>query len=121
VNHSRVARRRWFGENLIVLRYMHIHHPSVVSSITRSAVHSTPKRLEMPNHFVTPVYAVVNHQRFLTRPPVKGFNAPLPREAGKEILFFGFRRSCLRDWLLSLLDFFAEAFASAPSTSMSVR
>jgi hypothetical protein len=30
---------------------------------------------------------VVIHHLFLTRPPVKGFKAPLPREAGKEILF----------------------------------
>lgn len=63
---------------------------------------------------------VVNHARRLpTRDLEKGFRAPLPREVGKEILFWGFRRNCLRVWLFSfLLDFFAVA--AAPSTSMSI-
>jgi hypothetical protein len=60
------------------------------------------------------------HFRLLTRPPVKGFRAPLPREAGKEILFWGLRRSCLRELLLSLFAFFALGLAS-PSTSMSIK
>lgn len=67
---------------------------------------------------------IVNHDlRFATRPPVRppvnGFSAPLPREAGKVTLFWGLRRSCFRVWLLSLFlrEFFAEVVV--PSTSIS--
>lgn len=68
------------------------------------------------------VYALITH-RFFTRPPVKGFNAPLPLDAGNEILFCGLRLSCFLVWLLSLFPFFEEEdeglVAVAPSTSMS--
>jgi hypothetical protein len=69
---------------------------------------------------------IINHDRRLltrppVRPPVKGFSAPLPREAGKETLFWGLRRSCFRVWLLSLflreLELLVEV--AAPSTSIS--
>jgi hypothetical protein len=71
---------------------------------------------------------VVNHvRRLLTRPPlrppVKGFNAPFPREVGKETLFRGLRLSNFLVRLFSLFlrscDFEVFAMAAAPSTSIS--
>lgn len=67
------------------------------------------------------IHKVVDHRRLFTRPLVKGFKAPLPREAGKVVLFCGFRRSCFFDSFLSLLDLFFGAALAAPSTSMSIK